>query len=70
MIRGFSKVAFLVFALSSGPALAAAPLLYRTAWPPTIAGFSIEYAPFAVLLAMENLKFFNQKEAAHGRAVA
>jgi len=47
-----------------------APLLYRTAWPPTIAGFSLEYAPFAVLLVVENLKFFNQKEAARGRVVA
>jgi hypothetical protein len=33
-------------------------------------GFRIEYVPFAVLLAMENLKFFNAKEEAHGRAVA
>ena len=47
-----------------------APLLYRTAWPPTLAGFSIEYVPFAVLLAVEHFKFFNQKEAARGRAVA
>jgi alpha-1,6-mannosyltransferase len=47
-----------------------APLLYWTAWPPTLAGFSIEYVPFAVLLAVENFKFFNQKEAARGRAVA
>jgi hypothetical protein len=46
-----------------------APLLYRTAWPPSIAGFSIEYVPFAVLLAVENLKLFNAKERARGRAV-
>jgi hypothetical protein len=26
--------------------------------------------PFAVLLAVEHFKFFNQKEAARGRAVA
>ena len=33
MIRGFSKVAFLVFALSSGAALAAAPTFVFTAIP-------------------------------------
>ncbi|HZV20942.1 MAG TPA: glycosyltransferase 87 family protein [Hyphomicrobiales bacterium] len=47
-----------------------APLLYRIAWPPTVSGLSIEYVPFAVLLAVENLKFFKAKEAALGRAVA
>ena len=48
-----------------------APLLYRTAnWPPTIAELSIQYVPFALLLAAENLKRFNSKEAADGRAVA
>jgi alpha-1,6-mannosyltransferase len=46
-----------------------APLLYPLAWPPTVAGFSIEYVPFAVLLAAENLKLLNAKEAPHGRAV-
>jgi hypothetical protein len=47
-----------------------APLLYPIAWPPTVAGFSIQYVPFAVLLAVENLRFFNAKEAPRGRAVA
>ncbi len=48
-----------------------APVLYRTAnWPPSIAELSIQYVPFALLLAAENLKRFNSKEAADGRAVA
>lgn len=47
-----------------------APLLYRTSWPPTVAEFSIEYVPFAVLLAAENLRWFNAKEEPRGRAVA
>ena len=48
-----------------------APILYRTNfWPPSIADFSLEYVPFAILLAAENLKLFAPKEAPYGRAVA
>ncbi len=47
-----------------------APLLYLTAWPPTVAGFSIQYVPFAILLAAENFKHFGTKEAADGSAPA
>src|SRR5208337_2062182 len=48
-----------------------APILYRTAsWPPGIADFSIQYVPFAILLAAENLNVFNAKEEPDGRAVA
>jgi alpha-1,6-mannosyltransferase len=47
-----------------------APMLYRTNWPPSIAEFSLEYVPFAVLLVVENLKLFAPKEAPDGRAVA
>jgi alpha-1,6-mannosyltransferase len=47
-----------------------APLLYRTAsWPPGIADFSIQYVPFAILLAAEHLKFLDAKEAPDGRAI-
>ncbi len=48
-----------------------APVLYRTAhWPPGIADFSIQYVPFAILLAAENLKLFKIKETPDGRAIA
>ncbi len=48
-----------------------APMLYRTNfWPPSIAEFSLQYVPFAILLAAENLKLFAPKEAPDGRAVA
>ncbi len=47
-----------------------ATALYRTHWPPTVVEFSIQYVPFALLLAAENRKIFANKEALHGRAVA
>ncbi len=48
-----------------------APVLYRTNfWPPSIAEFSLEYVPFAILLAAENLRLFAHKEAPDGRAAA
>jgi len=48
-----------------------APMLYRPAsWPPGIADFSMQYVPFAILLAAENLKLFKAKETPDGRAVA
>ncbi len=47
-----------------------AAALYLTHWPPAVAEFSIQYVPFALLLAAENLKIFANKEALHERAVA
>ncbi len=48
-----------------------APILYRTHfWPPSVAEFSLEYVPFAILLAAENLRFFGYKEVPDGRAAA
>ncbi len=47
-----------------------APLLYRADYPPSIADFSIQYVPFAILLAAEHLKLFNAKEAPDGCAAA
>ncbi len=48
-----------------------APILYRPGvWPPGIADFSIQYVPFAILLAAENLRLFNAKEEPNGRAAA
>ncbi len=59
-----------------------APLLYHTAsWPPSVADFSIQYVPFAVLLAAEQLRsssakrdsaakeFLDAKEAPDERAI-
>ena len=47
-----------------------ATALYRSGWPPSLLGASIQYAPFAALLMFENLKPFSEKEAAHERALA
>jgi hypothetical protein len=44
--------------------------LYRAGWPPGILGASIQYIPFAVLLAVENLRLTHSKEAPDGHAVA
>jgi alpha-1,6-mannosyltransferase len=44
--------------------------LYRAGWPPSVLGASIQYIPFTVLLALENLRLTNPKEAPDGRAVA
>jgi len=47
-----------------------ATALYRLEWPITLLGASIQYAPFAALLILENLKLFSVKEASreHARA--
>jgi hypothetical protein len=47
-----------------------ATALYRTGWPPSLLGASIQYAPFAALLVLENLKLFSVKEASRERALA
>ncbi len=47
-----------------------APALYRLGWPPSILGASVQYAPFAVLLIIENLVPFSRKETTHERALA
>ena len=47
-----------------------ATALYRSGWPPSLLGASIQYAPFGALLILENLKPFSEKEASHERAVA
>jgi alpha-1,6-mannosyltransferase len=48
-----------------------AAILYRTnSWPPSLADFSFQCVPFAILLAAETLRLFNSKEAPNGRAVA
>ena len=47
-----------------------ATALYRSGWPPSLLGASIQYAPFAALLILENLKLFNEKEASRERALA
>src|SRR5262249_42598803 len=44
--------------------------LYRAGWPPGILGASIQYIPFAVFFAVENLRLTHSKEAPDGRAVA
>jgi hypothetical protein len=44
--------------------------LYRVGWPPSLLGASIQYIPFAVLFAVENLRLTHSKEAPDGRAVA
>ncbi|WP_088346739.1 MULTISPECIES: glycosyltransferase 87 family protein [Rhodomicrobium] len=47
-----------------------ASALYWLGWPPSIAGAAVVYAPFLILLVMENLKIFSPKEARRGRAIA
>jgi hypothetical protein len=47
-----------------------ATALYRLEWPITLLGASIQYAPFAALLILENLKLFSVKEASHEHARA
>ncbi len=47
-----------------------APALYRLGWPPSLLGASVQYAPFAVLLIIENLVPFSRKEPTHERALA
>ncbi|MGC2629816.1 MAG: glycosyltransferase 87 family protein [Rhodomicrobium sp.] len=48
-----------------------APALYRTNfWPPSVAEFSLEYVPFAILLVAENLRLFVPKEVHDERAAA
>ncbi len=47
-----------------------ATALYRLQWPPSLLDASVQYVPFAVLLVLENLKLFSQKEAPHERALA
>ena len=44
--------------------------LYRLGWPPSLTGAAVMYGPFLMLLIIENLKAFSQKEARHGSAVA
>ncbi|MGO9486304.1 MAG: glycosyltransferase family 87 protein [Rhodomicrobium sp.] len=47
-----------------------ATALYRSGWPPSLAGASIQYLPFAILLILENLKPVTVREAPDGRAAA
>jgi hypothetical protein len=47
-----------------------ATALYRLEWPISLLGASVQYAPFAALLILENLKLFNEKEASRERALA
>ena len=47
-----------------------ATALYRAGWPPSLLGASIQYAPFAALLILENLKLFSVKEESRERALA
>ena len=47
-----------------------ATALYRLQWPPSLIGASIQYAPFAALLILENLKLFREKELSNERALA
>jgi len=47
-----------------------ATALYRLQWPPSLLGASVQYAPFAALLILENLKLFSEKEASRERALA
>ncbi len=47
-----------------------ATALYRLQWPPSLVGASVQYAPFAALLILENLKLFREKEASNERALA
>ncbi len=44
--------------------------LYWLGWPPSLQGAAVMYGPFLVLLALENLKAFSQKEARRGSALA
>lgn len=47
-----------------------ATALYRLQWPPSLVGASVQYAPFAALLILENLKLFREKEPSNERALA
>jgi hypothetical protein len=47
----------------------AAPILYRSGWPLGLAGQSFLYIPFAILLAVENLRLAH-KDSPHGHAIA
>ena len=47
-----------------------ATALYRLQWPPSLLGASVQYAPFAALLILENLKLFSEKEASRECALA
>jgi hypothetical protein len=47
-----------------------ATAVYRSGWPPSILAASIQYVPFAVLFAVENLRLTHPKEAPDERAVA
>lgn len=47
-----------------------ATALYRLPWPVSLIGASVQYAPFAALLILENLKLFSEKEASNERALA
>jgi len=47
-----------------------ASALYRLGWPPSLEGAAVMYGPFFMLLIVENLKAFSQKEARSGSAVA
>ena len=47
-----------------------ATALYRLQWPTSLIGASVQYAPFAALLILENLKLFREKEASNERALA
>jgi hypothetical protein len=47
-----------------------ATALYRLQWPLSLIGASVQYAPFAALLILENLKLFSEKETSNERALA
>ena len=47
-----------------------ATALYRAGWPPSLLGASIQYAPFAALLILENLNLVSAKEVSRERALA
>jgi alpha-1,6-mannosyltransferase len=47
-----------------------ASALYRLGWPPSLHGAAVMYGPFLLLLFVEHLKAFSQKEAHRGSAVA